>query len=159
MEITALDKKIIKALQEDLPLSEEPFREIANTLQIDEKELLNKIQYYIDEGIIRRFGAVIRHRKTGFTANAMVVWKADPDKTKEIGKKMAEFPEVSHCYERPVYPEWPYNLFTMVHGRSKQDCYEIAQRIGETVDIHEYSLLFSSEELKKTSMKYFMDEN
>lgn len=155
MEITELDKNIIRLLQEDLPLCPEPYKQLAEDLGIEEKELLDKIQHYIDSGIIRRLGAVLRHRKAGITANAMVVWAVEPQKSIEIGKTMAAFSEVTHCYERPTYPDWPYNLFTMVHGNSKEDCYKIADKISKTCNIQNYQLLFSSKELKKTSMKYF----
>ncbi|WP_244272655.1 siroheme decarboxylase subunit beta [Natronincola peptidivorans] len=157
VEITDLDKKIIKELQEDLPDSPEPYKEIAEKINIKEEELLEKIQMYLEAGIIRRFGAVLRHRKAGFTANAMVVWEVEAHKTKDIGTQMAAFSEVTHCYERPTYPAWPYNLFTMVHGGSKEDCYQIADKLSKTIEVKNYELLFSSEELKKTSMKYFCE--
>lgn len=155
MEITELDKKIIRLLQEDLPICAEPYKQIAKELAMEEEELLNKIQQYVDYGIIRRLGAVLRHRKAGITANAMVVWGVEPSRIAEVGKSMAAFPEVTHCYERSTYLDWPYNLFTMIHGNSKEDCYEIADKLSKTFDISNYQLLFSSEELKKTSMKYF----
>ncbi|MDW7674181.1 MAG: Lrp/AsnC family transcriptional regulator [Bacillota bacterium] len=151
-----LDLKIIRALQEDLPLIEEPFKAIATQLEITETELLDKIHYFIENGYIRRFGAAIRHREAGFTANAMVVWEVNEEKTKEVGAIMAQFPEVSHCYQRPKYPDWPYNMFTMVHGKTKEQCWEIAKKISEKIQIDKYNLLFSTDELKKISMKYFV---
>lgn len=156
MNISELDKKIIRKLQDDLPLSSEPFKEIADSLEISEEELLTKIQTYLDQGIIRRFGAALRHREAGYTANAMVVWEVDEEKTLEVGNKMAQFPEVTHCYQRPTYPDWPYNMFTMVHGKTKEECYEIAAKISDKIEVKNYKLLFSTDELKKTSMKYFL---
>lgn len=154
--LSELDKKIVRALQDDLPLTSEPFVEIATKLGITEEELLKKIKTFTEEGIIRRFGAAIRHREAGFTANAMVVWNVEDERTLEVGKMMASFSEVSHCYERPRYPDWPYNLFTMVHGKSREECEQIAKKIAATTNITNYRLLFSTDELKKTSMKYFI---
>ncbi|AOY74875.1 AsnC family transcriptional regulator [Clostridium formicaceticum] len=158
MELTELDKKIISVLQEDIPLSSEPYKAIAEALEIEEIELLRRIQKYMDSGILRRIGAVLRHRQAGFTANAMVVWEVEPHRTKEVGTKMATFSEVTHCYERPTHRNWPYNLFTMIHGTNKEACYEMAEELSKTVNVENYRLLFSSEELKKTSMKYFCEE-
>jgi len=157
MYINEIDKKIIIALQEDLPLSPEPFKEIAQSLEISEDILLEKIQYFLDSGIMRRFGAALRHHQVGYKFNAMVVWKIPSNCSKEAGHKMAKFPEVSHCYERPTYPDWPYNMFTMIHGKSREECFEIAKKIALEVGFSDCQLLFSSKELKKVSMKYFCD--
>ncbi|MGF7185583.1 DNA-binding Lrp family transcriptional regulator [Desulfitispora alkaliphila] len=157
MNITELDKDIIRKLQGDLPLSPEPFKEIAQSLDISEEELLEKIRLLKEQGIIRRFGAALRHREAGYKANAMVVWEVEEEKALDMGQKMAQFPEVTHCYKRRTYPGWPYNLFTMVHGTTKEQCYQIAERINEAVDAKNYKLLFSTKELKKTSMKYFVE--
>jgi DNA-binding Lrp family transcriptional regulator len=151
-----LDIKIIQALQEDLPLSAEPFKEIAEGLEISENLLLEKINSFIEQGIIRRFGAAIRHREAGFTANAMVVWNVEDEHTEKVGKIMAGFPEVSHCYQRPRYPDWNYNLFTMVHGKNRKQCQDIAEKIAAATNVENFKLLFSTDELKKTSMKYFV---
>jgi len=155
MCINKIDKKIIRALQEDFPISPEPFKQIAENLDISEKVLLDRIQFFLDSGIMRRFGATLRHHQVGFKYNAMVVWKIPTTYSKEVGHRMAQFSEVSHCYERPTYPDWPYNLFTMIHGTSKDECFNIAKKIALAVGFFDYELLFSSHELKKVSMKYF----
>jgi DNA-binding Lrp family transcriptional regulator len=157
MNLSDLDKNIIKVLQEDLPLSPRPYKDLAEKIGIEEELLLSKIQFYIDNGIIRRFGSALRHREIGFSANAMVVWKVEPDRTMDAGRIMAEFKEVSHCYERPTYPGWPYNLFTMVHGQTPEECENIADCISKKTGLSEYKLLYSNKELKKTSMKYFVE--
>lgn len=157
MSISELDKCIIRALQEDLPLSPEPFKKLAEDLGIEEEMLLKKVQFFLDSGMMRRFGATLRHQKVGFKANAMVVWKIPPSRSKEVGHHMAQFAEVSHCYERPTYPDWPYNLFTMIHATSKEECHTIAKKIALTVGFFDYDLLFSSHELKKVSMRYFCE--
>ena len=156
MIITELDKKIIQCLQGDLPLSPYPYRELATQLGIEEELLLSKIQSYLSKGIMRRFGAALKHRNIGYKANAMGVWEVDSQHTDKIGKIMAGYKEVSHCYERPTYPRWPYNMFTMIHGHSQEDCEKVAQQISEATGVVNYMLLYSSQELKKSSMKYFV---
>ncbi len=155
---TELEKKIIRELQGDLPLTKRPYKELADKLGIGEAELVAKVKEFTEQGIIRRFGAALRHREVGFTANAMVIWDVPDEQALDVGKIMATFNEVSHCYQRPRYPGWPYNMFTMVHGQSKQECEATAARISEKVGIKGYGLLYSTAELKKDSMKYFMEE-
>ena len=106
-------------------------------------------------GVIRRFGATLRHQKTGFTANAMVAWQVKEDRIEEVGEKMASFHQVSHCYRRDPTDTWPYNLYTMIHANDEQSCRQTARKLAETASIDDYTLLFSQEELKKTSMVYF----
>jgi len=155
MCINEIDKEIIRALQEDLPICPEPFKEIAENLGISEDVLLERIHFFLDSGIMRRFGAALRHHQLGFKSNAMVVWKIPATYSNQAGHRMAQFSEVSHCYERPTYPDWPYNLFTMIHAASKDECFEIAKKIALAVGFFDYELLFSSHELKKISMRYF----
>ena len=108
-----------------------------------------------DKGVIRRLGATIRHQKSGFEANAMVAWRVDEERVDEVGKLMASFREVSHCYRRNPTDEWPYNLYTMIHGNNEASCREIAHNLSEKASVNSYTLLFSRRELKKTSMEYF----
>lgn len=153
--MTDLEKQIIGAIQGDIPVTEKPYEVMAKDLGITEKEFLDTLKSLDDRGIIRRFGATLRHQKSGFKANAMIAWKADDDKAIEAGNVMATFKEVSHCYKRVSQKSWPYTLYTMVHGTDKDNCYETAKKISEKTGLKEYSLLFSKTELKKTSMKYF----
>ncbi|WP_027364229.1 siroheme decarboxylase subunit beta [Desulfotruncus alcoholivorax] len=155
--LNKLEKQIIRELQTDIPLVPEPYRLIAEKLGISEQELMDIITKMIDRGIIRRFGAALRHQDLGFVANAMVVWEVPEAKISEVGQKMAEFKEVTHCYQRPSRPGWPYTLFTVVHGLNKDECREKAQVIAGATGIHKYELIFSTKELKKSSMKYFID--
>lgn len=154
--LTELDKAIIRELQGDLPIIPQPYTEIAERLGIAETELLEKISWMQEEGMIRRLGAAIRHREAGFTANAMIVWQVPLEDAEKIGQKLASFPEVTHCYERPSFPGWPYNLFTMVHGQSREECKEIARQLSEKVGVDNYRLLYSTQELKKSSMRYYI---
>jgi DNA-binding Lrp family transcriptional regulator len=149
------DKQIIIELQNGLPLVSRPFEIMGKRLNMTEESLINRIAYLIENGLIRRFGAAVRHRDLGFTANAMVVWDVPDKKTDEAGRIMASFKEVSHCYQRPRQQGWPYNLFTMVHERTREECIKTAEQISEATGIEKYELLFSTAELKKISMRYF----
>jgi len=155
--LTEIEKKIVKALQDDLPLCSHPFKMIAEQIGISEYELLAEIHCLKQQGIIRRLGAIVNHRNLGIAANAMVVWHVPKEKSQEIGKIMATFPEVTHCYERPTYPDWQYNLFTMIHGKSESECERVIAQISERTGIKDYRQLYSTKELKKVSMKYFSE--
>ncbi len=155
MFLSDLDKKIIREIQTDLSITPEPFLEIARRLDIPEETLLSKIQDLIDNGYIRRLGATLRHRRLGINANAMSVWMGSHKEVERAGTIMASFKEVTHCYERCTLPAWKYNLYAMIHGKTKEGCFEIARRISERTGLKEYKLLFSTEEFKKTSMEYF----
>ena len=156
-ELTPLEKRIIHEFQQDLPVVSQPFAAVAETLGISEAELLEKVRELVADGTIRRFGATLRHQRSGFDANAMVVWEVGPERAEEVGAVFASFREVSHCYQRPALPNWPYRLFTMIHGSSREVCQEIVQRMAEAAGIANYDLLFTEEELKKTTMAYFSD--
>ncbi len=117
-KISGLDKEYIRQLQKDIEIIKEPFKTIAENLGIASSELFNKIKEYESIGIMRRFAAILRHRQAGFTANGMIVWKIPEEKVDEKGLKIASFPQVSHCYRRPVYPDWEFNLFSMIHART-----------------------------------------
>ena len=153
--LTKLEKKIIASLQEDIEVTAQPYLEIADNLGVSEKALLETLQSLCDRGFIRRYGATLRHQKTGFTANAMAAWQVDEDRIDEVGDKMASFREVSHCYRRNPTNRWPYNLYTMIHASDEAACRQTAQMMSEAASVENYTLLFSRKELKKTSMVYF----
>jgi len=156
--LTELEKKVIASIQGDIPITERPYLDIAESLGITEDMLLETLQNLCKRGIIRRFGATLRHQKSGFEANAMVAWLVEEEEIETAGKKMATFRQVSHCYRRNPSGEWPYNLYTMVHARDEESCREIARQLSEETAIDTYTILFSRRELKKTSMQYFTDE-
>ena len=106
---------------------------------------------------MRRLGATLNHRKIGFHSNAMVVWKVPEEKIKESSSLMASLPQVSHCYQRVTLSDWSYNIYTMIHGQTEAECEKIAETIANAVDIRDYCILYSTAELKKSSMKYFSD--
>ena len=155
IKLTELEKKVIASIQGDIPITERPFLEIAETLGVSEDTLLAVLKELSDRGVIRRFGATIRHQKSGFQANAMVAWVVDEDQAEAVGEKMASFREVSHCYRRNPTGDWPYSLYTMIHAQDEASCWEIARKLSEETSMERYALLFSRKELKKTSMQYF----
>ena len=155
---TDLEKKIIALVQGDIPVEPRPYLSIAGKLGVDEETVLSVLKDLCERGVIRRFGATLRHQKSGFTANAMVAWVVDEDRVNEVGKMMADFDQVSHCYRRDPAPGWPYNFYTMVHSTDEPACREIAGRISQKTGVNTYAVLFSRKELKKTSMQYFGDE-
>lgn len=155
--LSPLDISIICRLQEDMPVVSEPYKKMADELGISEQQLLNRVREFLQIGIMRRFGAILNHRNAGFKANAMVVWKVPEENIKKVTDIMVGFKEVSHCCRRPVYDNWFYNIFTMIHGQTKNICEDIVQKISELSHIDNYSILYSICEFKKTSMKYFKD--
>jgi DNA-binding Lrp family transcriptional regulator len=159
IEITENDKYFIRELQKDLKVIPEPFKEMAENLRITTTELFAKAKEYEKNGVMRRFAAILRHRDAGFSANGMVVWQVPDEKIDEIGYKLAAFPQVSHCYRRPVYSDWQFNLFSMIHARTLEAAEKIAVEMSEIVEIKDYRILFSSREFKKERVKYFEEIN
>lgn len=150
--LTYNDKKLINILSKGIPLTLNPYKGLAG---LTEEEVLEKINRYKINGSIRRFGATLNHYRVGYNANAMSVWVVPKDRVDIIGKLMAEYKEISHCYGRKSFPSWPYNIYAMIHGKSKEECEKIAGEISEKTGILEYKLLYSTREFKKTSMEYF----
>jgi siroheme decarboxylase len=158
IKLDTIDKKILLKLQGDLDDSPEPYARIAREVDVTESEVILRIRRMMDEGVIRRMGAMIRHIEAGIGYNGMVIWKIDPQRLDETGKTLAKFPEVTHCYERPAFGEKGGTLFTMVHASSESDCLETVRKMAEKIDVTEYEILFSERELKKISMTYFNEE-
>lgn len=157
--LTELEKRIVSEVQGDIAITSRPYLEIAGRLGIEEEVLLKTLKDLCQRGVIRRFGATLRHQKSGYTANAMTAWKVDEDRINEVGEKMASYRQVSHCYRRNPTPEWPYNLYTMIHAMDEESCLEIARKISAETSVNIYTVLFSKKELKKTSMEYFPINN
>jgi siroheme decarboxylase len=156
--LTDLEKRLILALQRDLEVEPRPFQELADLLGLEEEVVLAAIRGLMEKGYIRRFGATLRHQKSGFEANALVAWRVPEAELKRTGQEMAAQRVVSHCYSRRPDPAWPYNLYTMVHGRTREECLETAARMARETGRHDYQVLFSESELKKTTMRYFREE-
>ena len=153
--MTGLQRRIVKSLQDGVPLTEQPFKEIARRLGISEDELLAQIEAWKADGAIRRFGAILHHQQAGYVVNAMGVWDVPDSQAEEFGRVAASFPAVSHCYQRPRFDGFPYNLYTMIHAKSRQECEKAARAISETTGIATYALLYTTAEFKKTSPVYF----
>lgn len=157
MNLTDTEKRIVKALQGCIPLDTlHPFEPIARECGVTEDELLDALRKWREDGLVRRYGAILNHRAVGWTANAMSIWAVpDCDKAGEVARELASFPEVSHCYERATAPDWPYNLFAMIHGLDRGMCEEIAREVSRRTGVTDYRLLFSTVEFKKESLRYF----
>ena len=147
-----------RVVQEDLPLVERPFAAQGELIGCSEDELLALLASFKERKLMRRFAAVMNHRSAGYKANAMGVWAVPDDRLDEIGPTMAGFARVSHCYRRPVYDDWPYSIFTMVHGMNARECEETIAAIREETGVDEYALLWSVKEYKKTRVRYYTDE-
>ena len=144
-------KRVWEGLPADFPVTERPYEDVAQAMGMSAGELMESLAALKESGHIRRIAAALSHRAVSYEGNAMVVWRVDEDIMEETGRVMALFPEVSHCYERATGGYWPYNLYTMVHGRTKQDCLETIGRMALRSGIGDYRVLFSIREFKKTS--------
>ena len=152
------DIRAIRALQMDMPLVTHPFAEEAATVGMSEDELLSYAHKFLNDGRMRRCAAILRHRRAGFLANGMGVWKMPEEDAVELGYRIASFPQVTHCYQRPVYEDWPYRVFSMVHARTEEKVREVIQNISAETGLREYDILFSTREFKKTRVPYFTGE-
>ncbi len=157
--LTEIEKKVVASIQGDIPVVARPYAALAQEVGISEDEFVGIVDDLHQRGIIRRFGATIRHQMSGFSANAMVAWKVDEQQVDAVGKIFAAFPGVSHCYRRNPVTTWPYNLYTMIHAGDEDACRQTAQNMSAATSVENYTLLFSRKELKKTSMVYFPSED
>ena len=157
-ELSDLDKVAIRELQEDLALEPRPFDAMAKTLGITTQELFQRAADFQERRLMRRYSGVLHHRRSGFRANAMIVWQVPPERSEEVGMIMAQHSAVTHCYERPTFPDWPYTHFTMVHATNTDGCEEIEKEIAASTGITERRLLYSTREYKKTRVQYFVDD-
>lgn len=158
MVLTDLDQKLIAAIQEGLPLCPQPYRAIAERLAIDEEVVLQRIEALQNDGLIKRFGIVIRHHELGYRANAMVVWDIPDDEVEEVGKQLGKFDCITLCYRRPRrLPMWRYNLFTMIHGLNRDSVIESLHRIRHQARLEHipFDILFSQRRFKQRGARYF----
>jgi DNA-binding Lrp family transcriptional regulator len=153
-----LDIAVIRALQGDMPVVAEPYAPAAAELGMAQERLLDHLAGMQERGLLRRVAAILYHRRAGFSANGMGVWKVPDEQIFETGCRMAGVRGISHCYQRPTYPDWPYSVFTMAHGRSKEECDAVLDAIAEMTGIEERATLYSSTEFKKIRLLYFTDE-
>jgi len=158
IELTPLHRRVIALAQYDIPIISEPFKDIIEELDISYDEFFSILNELKEAGVMRRFAGILNHRKAGFNANAMVVWDIAEEKSEEMGRRAAEFSAVSHCYLRPKYPNWPYNLFTMVHGKTTEETNGIIKEIASEIEHFSRRPLYSTREFKKVRIKYFTPE-
>jgi DNA-binding Lrp family transcriptional regulator len=153
------DKAVIRATQGDLPIVSEPYAEAAKSLGVSVDKLIEHLEGMTERHLLRRVAAILFHRRAGFSANGMGVWRVPEDRVLEIGSRMAAFRGISHCYERPTYGDWPYQLFTMAHGRSKEECDAILDAVeADAGCIQQRATLYSSTEFKKVRLLYFTED-
>ncbi len=155
MNYDKVDQDIIKMIQADLPISERPYKDLSDTINVSEQEIVERIKVLQEKGIIRRMGAILRHQKAGYTVNAMVAWKVDNEYADQAGRIMAEYKEISHCYFREVPETFPFPLFTMIHARTEEQLVSLIDNIANSTGLRDFVIMKSQQELKKTSMEYF----
>jgi DNA-binding Lrp family transcriptional regulator len=158
IELSEEDVATIRATQGPMPVVSEPYAPAAERLGVPVATVLERLESLRERGALRRVAAILYHRRAGFSANGMGVWAVPPEQVLATGKRMAAFRGISHCYQRPTYPDWPYSVFTMAHGRSKEECDAILDSIAEATGIAERATLYSSTEFKKVRMLYFTDD-
>ncbi len=153
-----LDIAVIRALQGDMPVVPEPYADAAAELGMAQERFLEHLAGMQERGLLRRVAAILYHRRAGFSANGMGVWQVPDEQILDIGRRMAAVRGISHCYQRPTYADWPYSVFTMAHGRSKEECDAVLDSIAEQTGISGRATLYSSTEFKKIRLLYFTDE-
>jgi DNA-binding Lrp family transcriptional regulator len=155
-----LDVEVIRALQGPMEVTERPYDPAAAEVGMRIDDFLAHLRGMVDRKLLRRVAAILFHRRAGFSANGMGVWRVPESEVLETGRRMAAVRGISHCYQRPTYPDWPYSVFTMAHGRSKQECDAILDSIAEEHGLHgeDRAVLYSSTEFKKVRLHYFVDD-
>ncbi len=157
IELTSEHIAVIKELQKDIEVIPEPFKKSIERLNMSSQRFFKLAHELKESGVMRRFATILNHRRAGFGANAMSVWSVPEDRAEEIGRELAEFSAVSHCYLRPSYPNWPYNLFAMVHAKTQEECDTLIEEMAKQTGVKEYGKLYSSVEFKKQRLIYFDD--
>ncbi len=155
--LTDIELKVLSVLQRGMPATTTPYRDMAERIGIETQELLEVIEKWQKDGILRRVGAIVNHFKVGITSGAMVTWRVESDRLQEVGRMLAEFEQVSHAYERVTTANWSYNLYTMVHGHSDEQVLETVKQMAAAVKVDDYMLLTTERELKKAPPTYVTD--
>ncbi len=157
--MTERDRQLIRALQEGLPLIERPYAEVARRAGWTEPEVIARLREWRESGVLRRICAYIRHREAGYAANGMAVWDVPEEQLEEVGARMSSSPMVSHCYAREPRERFPWRLYTMLHGRSREEVLAEVERLAEAEGIERHRVLFSMRELKRSSVAFFPDDD
>jgi len=153
-ELSTIERRILTVLQDGFPISRMPYKDIAEKVGISTEELLAVLEDWKRQGKIRRIGAIVNHLKIGLAGGAMVVWKVEPENIEKAGAILAGFEEVSHCYERKSTENWPYNIYTMVHGATAKDVEQAVSRMSKACGVCDYRILATEKELKKEPPRY-----
>ncbi|HMD57088.1 MAG TPA: Lrp/AsnC family transcriptional regulator [Solirubrobacteraceae bacterium] len=153
-----LDVAVIRALQGDMAVVPEPYAQAAQAVGLGQEVFLDHLSGMQERGLLRRVAAILYHRRAGFSANGMGVWKVPEEQILDVGCRMAAFRGISHCYQRPTYADWPYSVFTMAHGRSKEECDAVLDAIAAETGIEGRATLYSSTEFKKIRLLYFTED-
>jgi len=153
-KLSEIEKKVLEALIEGIPLVERPYEEIGKRLGLSEEEVISAIKGLLEKGIIRRLGATLRHNLAGYEGNAMVAWKVEEDRVEEVGRWFAEMPFVSHCYVRKTYDDFPYNLYTMCHAKTKEELERLIREAAQRLNLSEYQVLFTMREIRRKHAQY-----
>ncbi|MGC8965357.1 MAG: Lrp/AsnC family transcriptional regulator [Caldimicrobium sp.] len=157
VNLTPIERKVLEALIEGIPLVEHPYEEIAKKLGISQEEVLFAIKSLLEKRIIRRLGATIRHNLAGYEGNAMVAWKVPEERIEEVGKWFSEKSFVSHCYVRKTYPDWPYNFYTMCHAKTKEELKRLIEEASKELNLNEYEILYTLKEIVRKHAQYKME--
>ncbi len=157
--MTERDRQLVRALQEGFPLVERPYAEVARRAGWPEPEVIARLREWRESGVLRRICAYIRHREAGYAANGMAVWDVAEEQLEQVGARMASSPMVSHCYAREPRERFPWRLYTMLHGRSRDEVHVEVERLAEAEGIEHRRVLFSTRELKRSSVAFFPDDD
>ncbi len=156
--LSETEKQVLRVIQHGMPRSMTPFADMAQKAGIETEQLLDVIKGWKADGSLRRIGAIVNHFEVGLPAGMMVVWQVEPDRIEEVGKKLAEFAEVSHAYERIATEDWPYNLYTMVHGASTEQVEKTVEAMSKACGVENFRGLITEKELKKVPPTYIVDK-
>ena len=157
-QMSGIERRILAVLQEGLPISRSPYTDMAARIGIDEQQLLSVLEDWKRDGRLRRIGAIVNHFKVGLVAGAMVAWRVQPQRVEQVGELLAGFEQVSHAYERRTAQGWPYNLYTMVHGKSVEYVRGVVERMSRACGVTDYRILVTQKELKKVPPTYIIDD-
>lgn len=153
-QISDIKRRILAVLQGGFPRSQTPYKDVAERVGIETKQLLAILEDWKREGKLRRIGSIVDHFKVGLSGGAMVAWRVEPERIEQVGTKLAGFKEVTHAYERKITENWQYNLYTMVHGADIQEVEQIIERMSQAVEVSDYRILVTKKELKKVPPTY-----
>ncbi len=156
---STIEHRILSVLQEGLPVSQTPYKDMAQQIGMETGELLTVLKDWKKQGKLRRIGAVVNHFKVGLPAGAMVVWQVESERAVEIGQAFADFKEVSHAYERQTSENWPYNLYTMVHGKNAEEVQQVVKHMSQVCGVSNYHILVTEKELKKVPPTYITESD